>query len=282
MKGEDQKTGGETNTERRSRCPEQASRPMSHDLESGEHATEIVALGASRPVLRARAVAAWGFGIAGLASYNWWVLLPLKPGLLRSPSELLSDLEVTGQPYATAMQHADFAAGVLLLAAFLAAGSRSIPGARREWLALMVFAAGGLSGGVFPEVCADGINPVCRAQELRLQLPLEQYLHMVAGIVEFSGITVALLFAFQRTQGGSSRIAHAYRLLWRAAWIGYPLLGGAYLFNRLGAVMEMLFFVGFAVVIISQLIERTRGGQSGRTQARPTVAAAAEGALRDR
>ena len=39
--------------------------------------------------------------IGGLLAYNWWVLVPFKPGLLRSPDEFFSNLEVTGQPYAT-------------------------------------------------------------------------------------------------------------------------------------------------------------------------------------
>ena len=46
---------------------------------------------------------------------------------MTSPDELFSNLEVSGQPYATAMQHADLVAGILLAAAFLAAGWRSHP-----------------------------------------------------------------------------------------------------------------------------------------------------------
>ncbi len=75
---------------------------------------------------------AWLCGIAGLVAYNWWVLVPFKHGLMRSPNELFSNLEVTGQTYAIVMQRADITAGVLLLLAFVLAGSRTIPGARRE------------------------------------------------------------------------------------------------------------------------------------------------------
>ena len=148
---------------------------------------------ASRRLL-IRVVVAWFFGILGLLSYNWWVLVPLKPGLMRSPNELFSDLEVTGQPFATAMQHADLLSGLLLIGAFVAIGNKSIPGGRRDWLAMMVFAGAGLLGGVFPEVCADGINVGCRNMEWSFQLPLQQYLHIVVGILEFGGITVALVF----------------------------------------------------------------------------------------
>ena len=49
------------------------------------------------PLRTARLAAVWIFGVAGLLAYNWWVLVPLKPGLMRSPSELFSNLEVTGQ-----------------------------------------------------------------------------------------------------------------------------------------------------------------------------------------
>jgi hypothetical protein len=202
-------------------------------------------------------VAAWVFGILGLLSYNWWILVPLRPGLMRSPNELFSDLEVTGQPFATAMQHADLLSGLLLMGAFLAAGSRSIPGGRRDWLAMMVFAGAGTLGGVFPEVCADGINAVCRHMEWSFRLPLQQYLHIVAGILEFGGITVALVFACNRTRDQKTRIANVYRYLARAAFVAYPILGLAYLLNRLGGLVEPVFFVGFTAMVLTQLFERT-------------------------
>lgn len=204
-----------------------------------------------------RPVVAWAFGLLGLLSYNWWVLVPLRPGLIRSPNELFSDLEVTGQPFATAMQHADLLSGLLVMGAFLAAGGRSIPGGRRDWWAMMVFAGAGSLGGVFPQVCADGINAVCRNMEWSFRLPLQQYLHIVAGILEFGGITVALLFAFRRTRSQKTRIANVYRYLARAAFVVFPILGLAYLLNRLGGFVEPAFFLGFTVMVLTQLEERT-------------------------
>ena len=215
-----------------------------------------------------RPVVAWVFGILGLLSYNWWVLIPLRPGLMRSPNELFSDLEVTGQPFATAMQRADLLSGLLLLGAFLAVGSRSIPDGRRDWLAMMVFAGAGSLGGVFPQVCADGINAVCRNMEWSFRLPLQQYLHIVAGILEFGGITVALLFAFRRTRNQKTRIANAYRYLARAAFVAYPILGLAYLLNRLGGLVEPVFFVGFTAMVLAQLFERTHGLRSSPVKGR--------------
>ena len=215
--------------------------------------------------LLTRPVLTWSFGIAGLLLYNWWVLVPLKPGLLVSANELFSALEVTGQPFATAMQHADLLSGLLLLGAFLGAGSATVRGGRREWSAMMVFAAAGALGGVFPEICADGINAVCRGRELRLQLPLEQYMHVVAGILEFGGITVALFYAYRRTRSERTRTARVYRVLGRAALAAYPILGLAYLLDRLGSAVEAVFFVGFTVIVLAQLYERTAGLASRHT-----------------
>jgi hypothetical protein len=221
--------------------------------------------GLRRPI--ARPVAAWICGIAGLLAYNWWVLVPFRPGLLRSPDELFSNLEVSGQPFASVMQHADLLSGLLLAGAFLAAGRKSIPGGRREWLAMMVFAAAGALGGVYPEVCADEISAVCRHKEWSFQLPVSQYLHTLAGIAEFGAITVALLLACQRTRGqqsrgGQPRAATVYRALARGAAVAYPLLGLAYLLNRLGAVMEGVFFAGFTVMVAAQLAGRTTAGSA--------------------
>jgi len=183
---------------------------------------------------------------------------------MRSPSELFSNLEVTGQPFATAMQHADLLSGLLLLGAFLAAGSRSIPGGGRDWLAMMIFAAAGALGGLSPEVCADEISAHCRAMEWSFQLPFQQYAHIAAGLLEFGGITVALLLAFARTRGEQGAPARVYRGVTMAAVVAYPLLGAAYLLNVLGGVMEAVFFAGFTIIVLTQLVERT-----SRRPARP-------------
>jgi hypothetical protein len=211
-----------------------------------------VATGTGVPVRR---VAAWVLGVAGVVAYNWWLLVPLKPGLMTSPDELFSNLEVTGQPYATLMQHADLASGLLLIAAFAVTGPAAQ--ARREWLAMLVFAAAGALGGLYPEVCADGINATCRRLEWRFALPAAQYIHMAAGILEFAGITVALLYAVTRTRGSHTRPARSYRGLGVAALICYPLLGAAYLSDRFGGVMEAVFFAGFTIMVITELAERT-------------------------
>jgi hypothetical protein len=208
-----------------------------------------------------RRVVAWTFGIAGLLAYNWWVLVPFRPGLMHSPSELFSNLEVTGQPFATAMQRADLLSGLLLLGAFLAAGSRSILGGRREWLAMMVFAAAGALGGLYPEVCADETSASCRAMEWSFRLPLQQYVHIAAGILEFGAITLALLFAVQRTHRRQGPAARAYRGMTAAAAAAYPLLGATYLLDHLGAVMEAVFFTGFTVMVLTQLSERLSRGR---------------------
>ncbi len=214
--------------------------------------------GRDRGSARTRRALSWTLGIAGLAAYNWWLLVPLKPGLMTSPDELFSNLEVTGQPYAALMQHADVAAGVLLLAAFLTARRRRSAADRREWLAMLAFAAAGALGGLFPEVCADGISAACRRMEWRFQLPASQYVHVVAGILEFATITIALAYAVIRTRRQRTRTARSYRRLAVGALIAYPLLGAAYLVNRMGGVMEGVFFVGFTIMVVTVLADRTR------------------------
>jgi hypothetical protein len=213
------------------------------------------------------------FGITGLLAFSWWVLVPFRPGLMRSPSELFSNLEVTGQPFATWMQHADVLSGLLLAAAFLAAGSGSIPGGRREWLGMLVFAATETLGGLYPEACPDQISASCRAAEWSFQLPLSQYVHMVAGILQFGGITVALVLAFRRTRGGQAITARVYRGMVIAAAAAYPLLGAAYLLSRLGGVVEAAFFTGFTVIVLTELYERTQlSPRSPRVRLAITVA----------
>lgn len=205
---------------------------------------------------RWRRTAAWLAGIGGLLAYNWWVLIPLKPGLLRSPDEFFSNLEVTGQPYAAIMQHLDMLSGLLVLAAFAIAGFASIRSGRREWLGLIVFAMAGLIGGLFPQVCEDGVSIACMDAERHFQLPLTQYVHDGAGIIEFAGITLALLLAVRRTRSQRAVTARTYRALAIGAAIMYPILGLTYVINKLGAIVEGVFFAGFTVMVVVQLQER--------------------------
>jgi uncharacterized protein DUF998 len=218
---------------------------------------------------RLRVILTWILGTAGLVGYNWWLLVPLKPGLMTSPNELFSNLEVSGQPYAAAMQHADLASGLLLVAAFAAAGPGPSRRERREWLAMLGFAAAGAIGGLFREVCADAVNAVCRRMEYRFELPPSQYIHMVAGIVEFAAITLALLSAVRRTRQQSTRPAGLYRALGVGALIGYPLLGAAYLLDKLGGLMEVAFFIGFTAMVLTYLAERTAAARAAAVVTMP-------------
>jgi hypothetical protein len=196
-------------------------------------------------------------GVAGLVAYNWWVLVPLRPGLMRSPNEVFSNLEVAGRPFAPAMQLADLLSGLLLLAAFLLVGARAAGPVRRDWLALMIFAGAVVLGGMFPETCADSISPACKRQEAALQLPASQYLHIAASFIEFGAITLALLFAVRRTRGLRSGVALTYRALAWAVVLCYPLLGLSYLADRSSAVMEAAFFAGFSVLVATEIWERS-------------------------
>jgi len=199
---------------------------------------------------------AWLCGITGLLAYNWWVIVPFKRGLMRSPNELFSNLEVSGQPYAIAMQRADIAAGVLLLLALLLTGRRAVPGDRREWLGMVVFAMAGVIGGLFPQVCADGINHGCLSAEWHFQLAASQYVHDGAGVIEFAGITLALWLATKRTRGDRTLTARGYKILGLAALIGYPVLGVSYLLDTYGGIVEAMFFAGFTAMVLLQLAER--------------------------
>ena len=70
----------------------------------------------------ATVVAAKVAAVAGVAAYNWWVVVPFVPGLMPSVNGFFSDLEVAGRPHAAQMSDADMAAGVLMVAALLLRG----------------------------------------------------------------------------------------------------------------------------------------------------------------
>jgi hypothetical protein len=194
-------------------------------------------------------------GVAGVVAYNWWVVVPFVPGLMPSVNGFFSDLEATGRRHAALMSDADLVGGTLLLVALLLRGSASGTGARREWKWMVGFAAAGAVGGRYSYACAEGLSAGCRQLEWHLQLPVHHYVHVVAGIAEFATVTVAVFMAMRRTRGDGTPEARIYSGLVKVLIIGYPLLGLVYLTDRLGTLIEPVFFLAFSSMVLTELFE---------------------------
>jgi hypothetical protein len=224
-------------------------RPAGSDR-GGDGASHEWRLGASEVV-----------GVAGLVLYNWWVVVPFVHGMLPSDNGFFSDIEASGLPHATLLQHLDLLSGILLLAALALRGSIGRQYRGREWGWLVGFAIAAGAGGKFSYACSSGLSAVCRAQERRLQLPLHHYVHMLSGVLEFATITTAVVLAVRRTRGQQTGSARAYRSVLRIFYFAYPLLALAYLTDRLGAFIEPVFFLSFTLVIVTHLFQA--GGNNG-------------------
>ncbi len=203
----------------------------------------------------ARLTAAKVLGVAGILAYNWWVVVPFVPGLMPSANGFFSDLEATGRPHAVLMSDADLAAGILLVAALLLRGSSARHGVRREWKWLVAFALAGAIGGRYPYACAEGLSEACRQLEWHLQLPIHHYVHVVSGIAEFATLTAAAVIALRRTRHEGTLEARAYRAVVTTLAVGYPLLALVYLTDRLGTLVEPIFFVAFSAMVLTELFE---------------------------
>jgi hypothetical protein len=190
-----------------------------------------------------------------VVAYNWWVVVPFVPGLMPSVNGFFSDLEATGRPHASLMSDADLAAGLLLAAALLLRGSTAGGAVRREWKWLMAFALAGAIGGRYPYACAEGLSATCRQLEWHLQLPVHHYVHVVSGIAEFATLTVAAVIAVRRTRHGGTPESRIYAGVVTTLVLGYPLLGAVYLTDRLGTLVEPIFFVAFSVMVLTELFE---------------------------
>jgi hypothetical protein len=205
----------------------------------------------------ARLTAAKVLGVAGVVAYNWWVVVPFVPGLMPSVNGFFSDLEATGRPHAGLMSDADFASGVLMVAALLLRGSLARNGIRKEWKWMVAFAVAGAVGGRYTYACSEGLSAACRSMEWRLQLPIHHYVHVFSGIAEFATLTAAVLIARRRTRHETTRESAVYRWVLRSLLVGYPLLGLVYLTDRLGTLVEPIFFVAFSVMVLTELFEPT-------------------------
>ncbi len=215
-----------------------------------------------------RVVAARVLVVAGVVSYNWWVVVPFVPGLMPSVNGFFSDLGATGRPHAALMSDADMLAGVLLLAALFLRGARAEGGPRREWKWMVAFTAAGFVGGRFPYACSEGLSATCRQMEWHLQLPVHHYIHVVAGIAEFATLTTAAFIAMRRTRHSGTRIGRLYATLVTVLVISYPLLGAVYLTDRLGTLVEPIFFVVFSVMVLAEVFEASGHGDDRRDPAR--------------
>jgi hypothetical protein len=208
--------------------------------------------------LISRSTLAKGLVAGGVVAYNWWVVVPFVPGLMPSVNGFFSDLEATGRPHATLMADADFLAGVLMVSALLVRGARAQGGVRREWKWLMVFSLAGAIGGRYTYACSEGLSAACRNMEWHLQLPIHHYVHVVSGIVEFGALTGAAVIAMRRTHGDGTPEARIYSGVVKALAFGYPLLAAVYLTDRLGTLVEPIFFVAFSVMIMTEVFEPMR------------------------
>lgn len=227
---------------------------------------------------RWRRPAAVVIGIVGIALYNWWLPVALFSRLLTTPNELFSDLEATGRPDASLLQHLDLAAGIVMVVALLLRGRLGPEGRRSEWPWLVTWAVAGAVGGRFSYACPEGLSAACRSAEWRLALPPHHYVHVIAGIVEFTAATVATYIAWKRTRTRERPTTRAIRWTGRVMVVAYPLLGLSYLTDRLGVFVEPIFFVCFSVVAMVELLEPDRSprievtGPRARTAAKPRSA----------
>lgn len=209
--------------------------------------------------------------VAGAAAYNWWVVVPFVPGLLPSINGFFSDLEVNGRPHAAQMSDADLAAGVFMLAALLLRGSASDNAPRREWKWVVVFAVAGAVGGRYSYACSEGLSATCRSLEWHLQLPVHHYVHIASGIVEFAALTTAAVMAMVRTRGDGTLEARFYAAVVKVLAVCYPLLGLVYLTDRLGILVEPIFFIVFSAVVLAEVFEPTRHEANGSAWPRGAV-----------
>jgi hypothetical protein len=215
----------------------------------------------------ARLATAKVLGVAGVVVYNWWVVVPFVSGLMPSANGFFSDLEATGRPYAGLMSDADVLAGALMVAALLLRGSSARGAVRREWKWLAAFAIAGAIGGRYPYSCSEGLSASCRQLEWHLQLPIHHYVHVVSGIAEFVTLTTAAVIAMRRTRGDGTFEARVYSGLVRVLAVAYPLLGLVYLTDRLGTLVEPVFFATFSAMMLAEIFEPI-----GRVASAPTWA----------
>ena len=78
------------------------------------------------------------------------------------------------------------------------------------------------------------------------------------GIAEFATLTTAAVIAWRRTRHDGTRQSRIYSGVVSVLLVGYPLLGLVYLTDRLGTLVEPVFFVAFSVMVLAEVFEPSR------------------------
>ncbi|MFI0187664.1 DUF998 domain-containing protein [Streptomyces sp. NPDC017082] len=134
-------------------------------------------------------------GMMGALAYSSFVLEAFLHTGLSPLHSYVSELSVTGRPYAFLFRAGDITAGCGLLALAMAL-ARRLPATRRRTsgcVALAVTAAASIGDGVWPMPCAPSLDPVCRATD---SADLDQQLgqiHTLSSLAEFAGAILAML-----------------------------------------------------------------------------------------
>ncbi|HEX7444433.1 MAG TPA: DUF998 domain-containing protein, partial [Acidimicrobiales bacterium] len=228
------------------------SPPASDDRDGG--GTHTVAA-ASSIATSGRLSVSRALGVAGVVVYNWWVVVPFLHGWLSSLDGFFSDLSADGQVHAVVLRRLDMVSAALILGALLIRGPVGRAGPRREWRWLVAFGAAAMIGARFPYACAEGLDAACRSAERHLELAPHHYVHMAAGIAEFTTATVAIWLAYRRTRGTAAPEGRLAQVLMVVLVVAYPILGVAYLGDRLGSLVEPVFFVSFSAMVLIEVFE---------------------------
>jgi hypothetical protein len=204
----------------------------------------------------------------GLAAYNWWLAVGLAGGL-PSINSLFSEASANGQPHALILQRLDLTAGLALTVALLLARpvGRGIT-MTVVWASVLVWALSGGISGLFPFACTPTTVAACRHAEIHLQLPAHHYIHMITGVTEFAGGTLAIFLARR-----VSSLRRLGGLLWIVLVASYPVLGYSFFTSTIGSLAEPSFFCAYSIMAAAVIWQ----ARPARAVAGPTRADAGGG-----
>lgn len=203
---------------------------------------------------RRRAVSVVLLGV-GLALFNWWLALPWlvpRDGMF---DRLISDATATGSQNATAIRLLEAGGASILVLALLLRGPDDAQGRPRlDWWCVVGLVAFEILGAVFVEACQSGTDRACFERELAFDLEWHHYLHIVAGVFEWSFALAAAWFGWRRLRGNAR--GRVYQALLIYAPVVLAPLALAFFTHRLFAVVEFTIYAAFSLLIALTVTER--------------------------
>ncbi len=184
----------------------------------------------------------------GIAFYSVWIISAYLNPKLSIAHSYVSELSVSGQPYAWFFRVTQLLGSLCLLAyCWLQVKKTRL---KRIHIVLAVCTASAAVNAFFPMICSPYLSRSCLASLDSYNFGFNQYVHQVTSLITFGGLILAQLLAFKMPATGLRRKWHLSHFILQvvvSAAIAYISFHG----NHFIGLLQRISLAAFEIWVIS-------------------------------